>query len=104
MLVTAGRSPAAPSSEDLGYGLREPLSGEAFAGSSPSIERIRITGQLIDASTGNHLWAERYERELKDLFAVQDEVREAIVAAIAPEISDVELVRLRQKVALGGCE
>lgn len=55
--------------------------------------RIRVTAQLIDASTGNHLWAERYERELKDIFAVQDDVTEAIVAAIAPEISDVERER-----------
>ncbi len=46
--------------------------------------RIRITGQLIDAETGNHLWAERYDRELDDIFAVQEEVTEAIVAAIAP--------------------
>ncbi len=52
--------------------------------------RIRITGQLIDAATGNHLWAERYDRELEDIFAVQDEVTEAIVAAIAPEIGNVE--------------
>jgi TolB-like protein len=59
-------------------------------------ERVRLTGQLIDASTGNHLWAERYERELKDLFVIQDEVTEAIVAAIAPEISDVERERAQR--------
>ena len=60
-------------------------------------ERIRITGQLIDAETGNHLWAERYDRELEDIFAVQDEVTEAIVAAIAPEIGDVERERSQRK-------
>ncbi len=60
-------------------------------------ERIRITGQLIDAETGNHLWAERYDRELEDIFAVQDEVTEAIVAAIAPEIGDVERERAQRK-------
>jgi len=60
-------------------------------------ERIRITGQLIDAETGNHLWAERYDRELKDIFALQDEVTEAIVAAIAPEIGDVERKRAQRK-------
>ena len=60
-------------------------------------ERIRITGQLIDAGTGNHLWAERYDRELEDIFAVQDEVTEAIVAAIAPEIGDVERQRAQRK-------
>jgi adenylate cyclase len=60
-------------------------------------ERIRITGQLVDAATGNHLWAERYDRELEDIFAVQDEVTEAIVAAIAPEIGDVERERAQRK-------
>ncbi len=60
-------------------------------------ERIRITGQLVDAATGNHLWAERYDRELEDIFAVQDEVTEAIVAAIAPEIGDVERERAKRK-------
>ncbi len=60
-------------------------------------EQIRITGQLIDAETGNHLWAERYDRKLEDIFAVQDEVTEAIVAAIAPEISDVERKRAQRK-------
>jgi tetratricopeptide (TPR) repeat protein len=60
-------------------------------------ERIRITGQLIDAETGNHLWAERYDRELEDIFAVQDEVTNAIVAAIAPEIGEVERKRAQRK-------
>ncbi len=59
--------------------------------------RLRITGQLIDAETGNHIWAERYDRELDDIFAVQDEVTEAIVAAIAPEIGDVERERAQRK-------
>jgi adenylate cyclase len=60
-------------------------------------ERVRITAQLIDAETGKHLWAERYDRELEDIFAVQDEVTEAIVAAIAPEIGDVERERSQRK-------
>jgi adenylate cyclase len=60
-------------------------------------ERIRITGQLIDAETGNHLWAERYDRKLEDIFAVQDEVTEAIVATIAPEIGGVELERSQRR-------
>jgi adenylate cyclase len=59
--------------------------------------RIRITGQLIDAETGNHLWAERYDRDLAEFFAVQDEVTEVIVGAIAPEISDVERDRAQRK-------
>ncbi len=44
--------------------------------------RVRITGQLIDATSGGHLWAERYDRELDDIFALQDEISQAIVAAL----------------------
>jgi TolB-like protein len=60
-------------------------------------KRIRITGQLVDAATGNHLWAEHYDREPENIFAVQDEVTQAIVAAIAPEIGDVERERAQRK-------
>ncbi len=73
-------------------GVRYVLEGSVRRGG----ERVRITGQLVDASTGNHLWAERYDRELEDIFAVQDEVTEAIVAAIAPEIDDVERERAQR--------
>jgi adenylate cyclase len=59
--------------------------------------RVRVTAQLIDAETGNHIWAERFDRELEDLFAIQDEVTEAIVAAIAPEIGEVERARAERK-------
>src|SRR2546423_235532 len=52
--------------------------------------RARITGQLIDATTGAHLWAERYDRDLADIFAVQDQITEAVVAAIGPTIVDAE--------------
>ncbi len=52
--------------------------------------RIRITGQLIEGASGNHIWAERNDRDLDDIFAVQDEITEAIVAAIGPEIDSVE--------------
>ena len=45
--------------------------------------RVRITAQLVDATTGGHLWAERYDRDLEDIFAVQDDVVEKIVAALA---------------------
>src|SRR4029453_1013294 len=45
--------------------------------------RVRITAQLIDATTGAHLWAERYDRELEDIFAVQDEVVRTVVATVA---------------------
>jgi adenylate cyclase len=49
-------------------------------------ERIRITGQLIDAETGKHIWAEKYDRELRDVFAVQDEITEQVVAAVEPHL------------------
>ena len=52
--------------------------------------RIRVTAQLIDALTGNHIWAEKYDRVLEDIFAVQEEVTECIVAAIAPQIDSSE--------------
>ena len=56
-------------------------------------DRIRITAQLIDAATGGHLWAERYDRELKDVFAVQDEVARAIVAILAAHVNKAEAER-----------
>jgi TolB-like protein len=59
--------------------------------------RLRITAQLIDAMTGNHVWAERYDREIADIFAVQDEVTEAIVGAVAPEFLWAEAKRAQRK-------
>src|SRR5262245_30827798 len=55
-----------------------------------SSNRIRVTGQLIDTLTGNHIWAERYDRVLEDIFAVQEEVTRAIVTAIEPQIETTE--------------
>ena len=55
-----------------------------------SSNRIRVTGQLIDTLTGNHIWAERYDRVLEDIFAVQEEVTRSIVAEIAPQIEATE--------------
>ena len=55
-----------------------------------SSNRIRVTGQLIDTLTGNHIWAERYDRVLEDIFAVQEELTRAIVGAIAPQIDSTE--------------
>ncbi len=60
-------------------------------------ERVRITAQLNDVSTGSHIWAERYDRGLADVFAVQDEITEAIVAAIEPQIYAAENFRSRRK-------
>jgi TolB-like protein len=60
-------------------------------------DRLRISAQLNDASTGSHLWAERYDRDLADIFAVQDEITEAIVAAIEPQLYAAESFRAQQK-------
>src|SRR5215218_6628122 len=62
-----------------------------------SSNRIRVTGQLIDTLTGNHIWAERYDRVLEDIFAVQEEVTRAIVAAIAPRIESTELSKASRR-------
>ena len=59
--------------------------------------RVRVTAQLIDASHDTHLWAERYDRDLEDIFAVQDEVANAIVTAIEPELVSAERARARRK-------
>ena len=58
--------------------------------------RVRITAQLIDATTGYHLWAERYDRELQDIFAVQDEVTEKIVTALQVKLTQSEKERIRR--------
>src|SRR5262249_34144787 len=60
-------------------------------------ERVRITAQLNDATTGSQLWAERYDRALADVFAVQDEITESIVAAIEPQLYAAENFRARRK-------
>lgn len=60
-------------------------------------DRVRITAQLNDAGTGSHLWAEHYDREIVDVFAVQDEITNAIVAAIEPQIYAAENFRARRK-------
>ena len=59
--------------------------------------RIRVTAQLVEAATGNHVWAERYDRDLADIFAVQDEITERVVAAIEPELYAAEQVRSQRK-------
>jgi adenylate cyclase len=53
--------------------------------------KVRITGQLIDASTGAHIWADRFERDLTDVFALQDEVTVAVVSAIEPKLLQTEI-------------
>jgi adenylate cyclase len=53
--------------------------------------KVRIAGQLIDATTGAHLWADRFERELTDVFALQDEVTAAVISAIQPKLLQTEI-------------
>ncbi len=60
-------------------------------------DRVRITAQLNDTATGSHIWAEHYDRELTDVFAVQDEITDAIVTAIEPQIYAAENFRSRRK-------
>lgn len=60
-------------------------------------DRVRITVQLNDVITGSHIWAERYDRSLADVFAVQDEIAQAIVAAIQPQLYAAENFRARRK-------
>jgi adenylate cyclase len=59
--------------------------------------RVRITAQLIDGATGNHLWAEKYDRDLDNIFAVQDEITLTVVGAIEPELGKAEIERARTK-------
>ena len=59
--------------------------------------RIRVTAQLVEAETGNHVWAERYDRDLANIFAVQDEITEAVTIAIAPAIAEAERQRAMRR-------
>jgi TolB-like protein/class 3 adenylate cyclase/Flp pilus assembly protein TadD len=70
-------------------GVRYVLEGSVRKGGN----RVRITAQLIDASTGNHIWADRYDGDLTDVFALQDEITKKVVAAIEPKLLEAEGVR-----------
>jgi TolB-like protein/class 3 adenylate cyclase/tetratricopeptide (TPR) repeat protein len=59
--------------------------------------RVRITGQLVDAATGAHLWAERFDGGLGDIFDLQDQVTESVVGAIAPAVEKAEIERAKRK-------
>jgi adenylate cyclase len=59
--------------------------------------RVRITAQLVDSTTGNHLWAERYDRDVEDIFAVQDDVTQSIVAALFGQLKDASARLARRK-------
>ena len=70
-------------------GVRYVLEGSVRKGGN----RVRITAQLIDASTGNHIWADRYDGDLTDVFALQDEITKKVVAGIEPKLLEAESVR-----------
>ena len=78
-------------SQDLG--VRYVLEGSV----RKSGDRVRITAQLVDATTGYHVWAERYDRNLKNIFALQDEVTQKIVAALAVKLTEAEQERVLRK-------
>ncbi len=59
--------------------------------------RVRVTIQLLEAETGTHVWAERYERDLSDIFALQDEITQKVVAVIAPSVRALEIRRSQAK-------
>jgi TolB-like protein len=60
-------------------------------------DRVRITAQLVDAATGSHLWADRFDGELKDIFDLQDRVTTCVVGAISPHLEQAEIDRARRK-------
>jgi adenylate cyclase len=74
-------------------GVRYVLEGSVRKASN----RVRITGQLIDATTGAHLWADRFEGTLEDVFDLQDRVTVSVVSAIAPKLEQVEIERAKRK-------
>jgi adenylate cyclase len=74
-------------------GVRYVLEGSVRKGG----DRIRITGQLIDALTGAHLWAERYDRDLGDIFTVQEEIAASVAAIIEPALAAAEQERVLRK-------
>jgi TolB-like protein len=76
-------------------GVRYILEGSVRKGGN----RVRITAQLIDAATGNHIWADRYDGELADVFALQDEITKKVVAAIEPKLLEAEALRSQSRSA-----
>src|SRR5262249_37316129 len=74
-------------------GVRYVLQGSVRKAAS----RVRISGQLIDGSTGAHLWAGRFEGALEDVFDLQDQVTASVVGAIAPRLEQAEIERAKRK-------
>jgi TolB-like protein/class 3 adenylate cyclase/Flp pilus assembly protein TadD len=76
-------------------GVRYVLEGSVRKGSN----RVRITAQLIDAATNNHIWADRYDGELTDVFELQDGITKKVVSAIEPKLLEAEAVRSKSRAA-----
>jgi TolB-like protein/Flp pilus assembly protein TadD len=74
-------------------GVRYVLEGSVRKASN----RVRITGQLVDAATGNHIWADRYDSTLEDIFDLQDRVTMSVIGAIAPQLERAEMARAQRK-------
>jgi adenylate cyclase len=74
-------------------GVRYVLEGSVRKASS----RLRVTGQLVEAETGRHIWADRYDRTLDDVFALQDELTMSVVAAVEPSVRQAEIERVKRK-------
>jgi TolB-like protein/Flp pilus assembly protein TadD len=74
-------------------GVRYVLEGSVRKGG----DKVRITAQLVDAKTGSHLWAERYDRELKDIFATQDEITMKILTSLQVSLTEGEMTRMYAK-------
>jgi len=74
-------------------GVRYVLEGSVRKGGN----RVRITAQLIDAATNNHIWADRYDGDLTDIFALQDEITKKVVAAIEPKLLEAEGIRSQNR-------
>ncbi|MFZ0988179.1 MAG: tetratricopeptide repeat protein [Xanthobacteraceae bacterium] len=74
-------------------GVRYVLEGSVRKGGN----RVRITAQLIDAATNNHIWADRYDGDLTDIFALQDEITARVVAAIEPKLLEAEGIRSQNR-------
>ena len=75
------------------FGVRYVLEGSV----RKATNRVRITGQLVDTATGAHLWAERFDGGLGDIFDLQDQVTESVVGAIAPVVEKAEIERAKRK-------
>ena len=74
-------------------GVRYVLEGSVRKAANP----VRVTGQLIDAKHGTHLWAERYDRELADIFELQDDITNSVIGSVVPPILTAEAARMQRK-------